>query len=190
MAPALTPEALQGTGASGTLCTTLYTGLCILISPMWGFGTGFINNGGATSRGLAQASPTIVGVWADRSVPVCLSSPMTPVPWTTGALAERLLCSALVKVAINLAIWSPSSFEPEGTSVAAADLTLTLVSSVSLSALLAVTTSFGVGGLRVTIQISDGVSDMFLDPVEQSVLEVAWHLMTGYSAGAFDSDLV
>ena len=40
------------------------------------------------------------------------------------------LCSAQVKVAINLTTWSPSSFEPGGTYVAAADLTLTLVSSV------------------------------------------------------------
>ena len=108
---------------------------------MWGVSTGFIDNGGAASRGLAQASLTIVGVRADRSVPVCLSSPTTPVPWATGALAEQLLCSALVKVAINLTIWSPSSFEPQGTSVVAADLALTLVSSVLLSALLAATTS-------------------------------------------------
>ena len=53
----------------------------------------------------------------------------------------ELPCSALVKVAINLTIWSPSYFEPEGTSVVAADLALTLVSSISLLALLAVTTS-------------------------------------------------
>ena len=69
-----------------------------------------------------------------------------PLPWPLclgllGALAEWLLCSALVKAAINLAIWSPSSFEPAGTSVVAADLALTFVSSVSLSALLAATTS-------------------------------------------------
>ena len=94
MVPALTPEALQGTGALGTLCTTLYTGLHILIPPMWGFSTGFINNGGATSRGLAQASPAILGVWADRSVPVCPSSPMTPVPWASGGTGRvtTLLC--------------------------------------------------------------------------------------------------
>ena len=58
-----------------------------------------------------------------------------------GALAGQLPCSSLVKAAISLAIWSPSSFELEGTSVVAADLTLTFVSSISLSALLAVTTS-------------------------------------------------
>ena len=60
-----------------------------------------------------------------------------------GALAEQVLCSALVKAAISLAIWSPSSFEPGGTSVAAADCTLTLVSSVLLSALLVATTNLG-----------------------------------------------
>ena len=89
MAPALTPEALPG-----TLCTTLYTGLHILISPVWGFGTGFITNRGAASGGLAQASATIVGGWADRSVPVCPSSPTTPVPWATGGTgrATTLLC--------------------------------------------------------------------------------------------------
>ena len=94
MAPALTPIAMQGTGASGTLHTTLYAGLHVLISPAWGFGTGFVDNRGAASRGLAQASLTIVGVWSDRSVPVCLSSPMTPVPWATGGTGRvtALLC--------------------------------------------------------------------------------------------------
>ena len=89
MAPALTPKALLG-----TLCTTLYTGLCILISLTWGVGTGFIDHGGAASGGLAQASPTIVGVRADRSVPVCPSSPTTPVPWATGGTgrATALFC--------------------------------------------------------------------------------------------------
>ena len=89
MAPALTPEALPG-----TLCTTLYTGLHISIPLARGFGTGFIDNGGAASRGLAQASPTIVGVRADRSVPVCLSPPTTPVPWATGGTgrATALFC--------------------------------------------------------------------------------------------------
>ena len=79
MAPALTPKALLG-----TLCTTLYTGLHILISLMWQFGTSFVDHGGAASGGLAQASLTIVGVRADRSVPVHPSPPMTPVPWATG----------------------------------------------------------------------------------------------------------
>ena len=58
-----------------------------------------------------------------------------------GALAGWLPCSALVKAAISLVIWSPSSFELEGTSVVTADLTLTFVSSISLSALSAVTTN-------------------------------------------------
>ena len=94
VAPALTPIALERTGASGTLHTTLYAGLHVLISPAWGFGTGFVDNGGAASRGLAQASPTIVVVWADRSVPICPSSPTTPVPWTAGGTgrASALLC--------------------------------------------------------------------------------------------------
>ena len=83
MAPALTPEVLLG-----TLCTTLYTGLHILIPLTWGFGTSFIDHRGAVSRGLAQASLTIVGVRVDRSVPVCPSSPMTPVPWATGGTSR------------------------------------------------------------------------------------------------------
>ena len=93
MAPALTSIALERAGAAGTLCTTLYAGLHILISLVWGFGTGF-DDRGATSRGLAQASLTIVGVWVDRSVPVCPSSPMTPVPWAAGGTgrASALLC--------------------------------------------------------------------------------------------------
>ena len=89
MAPALTPKALPG-----TLCTTMHTGLCILISLTLGFGTSFVDHGGAVSRGLAQASLTIVGVRMDRSVPVCLSPPMTPVPWAIGGTsrATTLFC--------------------------------------------------------------------------------------------------
>ena len=94
MAPALTAIALKRTGALGTLHTTLYVGLHVLISLAWGFSTGFVDNGGAASRGLAQASLTIVGVWADRNVPTCLSSPMNPVPWAVGGTgrAGALLC--------------------------------------------------------------------------------------------------
>ena len=99
------------------------------------------NRRAVDGSGLAQASLTIVGAWADRSVSVCPSSPMTLCLVLLGALAGQLPCSALVKAAISLAIWSPSSFELEGTSVAAADLTLNFVSSISLSALHAVTTN-------------------------------------------------
>ena len=54
-----------------------------------------------------------------------------------GALAGQLPCSALVRAAINLTIWSASSFEPSTTSVAVADLalTLSLASSILLSTL-------------------------------------------------------
>ena len=90
---------------------------------------------------LTQASLTIVGAGVDRGVPVHSPSPMTPCLELLGALAGQLACSTLVKAAISLAIWSPSSFEPEATSVVAADLALTFVSSVLLSALCAVTTS-------------------------------------------------
>ena len=63
-------------------------------SPYMGIQHLFFDNGGAASGGLAQASPTSVGVWADRSVPVCLSSPMTPVPWAAGGTGRvtTLLC--------------------------------------------------------------------------------------------------
>ena len=46
------------------------------------------------SSGLAQASPTIVGAWTGRSVPVCLSSPTTPGPWAIGGTSRvtTLLC--------------------------------------------------------------------------------------------------
>ena len=93
--PTLAPEALQGVGASSTLCTTLYTILHMLISLTWGFNTCPIGNWRAASRsGLAQASPTIVGVWVGRSGPVCPSPPMTPVPWAIGGTgrATTLLC--------------------------------------------------------------------------------------------------
>ena len=136
MAPALTSKALLG-----TLCTTLHAGLHILISPMWGFGTSFVDHGGAASRGLAQASLTIVGVRMGRSVPVCPSSPPTPVPWATGGTGRVTALFCPSQGGHQPCYLVPQLFEPGGTSVAAADLTLTLVSSVSLSALLAATTS-------------------------------------------------
>ena len=78
--------------------------------------------------------------WTEVFLSIC------PLPWPLclgilGALAGQLPCSAVVKAVISLAIWFPSSFELEGTSVVAADLTLTFVSSILLSALLASTTS-------------------------------------------------
>ena len=72
----------------GALCTTLHTGLHVLTSFTWGFGTSFVDHGGAASRGLTQTSPTIVGVRVDRSIPVCPSPSMTPVHGLLGALAE------------------------------------------------------------------------------------------------------
>ena len=165
MAPALTPITLERAGASGTLCAALYISLCVLVPIVWGFGTRFYN-GGAAGRGLAQASPTIVGVWVNRSLPVRPSSPMTPVPWLLGALAEHVLCSALVKAAISLAIWCPSSFEPEGTSVAAADRALTLVSSVFALSSSCSDHQLGIGGLWITVEILHGVSDVFLNTME------------------------
>ena len=62
---------------------------------MSGFNTCPVGNQrAADGSGLAQASLTIVGAWADRSVPVCLSSPMTPVPWAIGGTnrVTTLLC--------------------------------------------------------------------------------------------------
>ena len=87
MAPALTPITLERAGASGTLCAALYVSLCVLIPLVWGFSTTFYN-GGAAGGGLAQASPTIVGVWANRSLPAHPSSPMTPVPWAAGGTSR------------------------------------------------------------------------------------------------------
>ena len=74
MAPVLTPITLERAGASGTLCATLYVCLHTLVPLSWGFGTGFYNRG-AMGGGLAQASPTIVGVWANRSLPSILPLP-------------------------------------------------------------------------------------------------------------------
>ena len=86
-----------------------------------------------------------------------------------------MLCSALVKAAINQAIWFPSSFKPEGTSVVAADHALTLVSSVLLSALLGATTSSEIGGLRVAVEVSLMESLMcFLTPWNRLIFEVSW----------------
>ena len=54
-----------------------------------------------------------------------------PLPWPLclglfGALAGQLPYSALIRVAINLTIWLPNSLELSTTSVAAADLALTM----------------------------------------------------------------
>ena len=46
------------------------------------------NRRAVDGSGLAQASLTIVGAWADRSVPVCPSSPMTLVPWAIGSTSR------------------------------------------------------------------------------------------------------
>ena len=105
-----------------------------------------------------------------------------PLPWPLclglfGVVAGCVPCSALFRVAISLVIWSPSSFEPSVTSVAADDLALTfpLASSISLSAFLAVTMSweYVVSGLLCKYLIE------FLRccaPMEKSVLEMACHL--------------
>ena len=72
-----------------------------------------------------------------------------PLPWPLclglfGALVGQVPCSALFRVAINLAIWLPSSFELSDTSVAADDcaFTFSFASSFLLSAFLAVTISW------------------------------------------------
>ena len=62
---------------------------------MWGFNASPIGDGGAVDgSSLAQASLTIVGAWMDKSVPVCSSSPMTPVPRAIGSTSRvtTLLC--------------------------------------------------------------------------------------------------
>ena len=69
-------------------------------------------------------------LWELGQIGVFLSTHPLPQPLCLGllgALAGELPCSTLVKAAINLAIWSPRSFEQEATSVEAADLTLTLL---------------------------------------------------------------
>ena len=78
-------------------------------------------------------------LWELGWVGVLLSA--CPLPWPLslgllGALAGQVPWSALVKAAINLTIWCPSSLQPVATSVEAADLalTLSLVSSILLSA--------------------------------------------------------
>ena len=41
-----------------------------------------------------------------------------------------------------------------------------------------------ISGLRITIQIPDRIPDMFVDPMEQMILEVPLHLMVSYLSGA------
>ena len=113
-----------------------------------------------------------------------------PLPWPMflgllGALVGWLPCSTLVKAAISLAIWSPSSFDPETTSVVAADLTLTLSFVLPfcfpLFALWPPAQSRWFQNYHTNIWWS--LSHVF-EPHEKSFLEVLWHLMVSYSPRA------
>ena len=81
-----------------------------------------------------------MGVQVTKSIPVHLSSPTASMSWAIWSTARALTCPALVRAAINLAIWFPSSVVPSMGSVVTIDLALTLswASSFLLSTLQAV----------------------------------------------------
>ena len=91
----------------------------------------------ADQGSLSQTSLAVMGTGVARSAPVHPSLPQPLCLGIFGALAGLLPCSALVRVAINLAIWCSNSIVPSTGSVVMADLALTLsqASSFSLSIL-------------------------------------------------------
>ena len=145
MTPALASKALQS--------AEVFHILGIALGTCWGLGTpptlGSSSHPTCSRRPasggvLAQASLTIVGVGV-----VGLFLSICPLPWPLclglfGVQAGWVPCSALFRVAISLAIGSPSSFEPSVTSMAVDNhaLTFSLASSILLSAFLAATMSW------------------------------------------------
>ena len=81
--PALAPEALQSAGVFHILSIALCTCQCLGTPPPLGSSSYPTCSRRVVSRSvLAQASATIIGPGANRSIPVCPPSPMTPVPGT------------------------------------------------------------------------------------------------------------
>ena len=186
MTPALAPEALQSTGVIAfwalpwapvhawvllLLCEAVAT--LLAAEELW--------------EKVLWSRP-VHPLWELGQTGVFLS--ICPLPWPLclglfGVLAGWVPCSALFRAAINLAIWSPSSFEPSDTSVAVDDhvLTFSFASSVSLSAFLAATISceYVVLGLPCRYLIE---SLICLCTPWKSVFEVTCHLAVCYSPRA------
>ena len=102
-----------------------------------------------------------------------------PFPWPLclglfGVLAGLLPCPALVRVAISLAIWCPKSVVPSPGSVVMAALALTLITGCLILTLCLAggNHQLGISGPGVTIEIPYGISNMFVDPMEEMVFEV------------------
>ena len=96
MTPALASKTLKLVGVSCVLGIAVGTIGSLGIPPSLRSSAYPTCSRGAVSRGgLTQASPTVVGAGAGRSIPICLPSPMTPVPgtnWCTSR-AIALFCS-------------------------------------------------------------------------------------------------
>ena len=99
-----------------------------------------------------------------------------------GALVGWLPCSSLVRAAINLAIWFPNSFSalyrfcghdwPSPYLVMGFFIfTLCLASSDH---------QLGIGGPGIAIVISYWISNMFADPLEETICEMPSHLLICY----------
>ena len=89
MTLALAPKALQSAGVFCILGTALGTCWCLGTPPTLGSsGYPTCNRRAASGSVLAQASLTIVGAGASRSIPVQLPSPTTPVPGTIWSISR------------------------------------------------------------------------------------------------------
>ena len=187
MTPTLASKTLQRVGVSVTLCTTLYMVLHSHVSLTWGFNAFPVGDWGAVDgSGLAQASPTIVGAWTDRSVPVHSSSPTTPVPRAIGSTSRvtTLLCpgqsSHQPGYLVPQLFWARGHLCSGSWSHLDPFFCLFHLTLCSLHC----DHQLGVGGLGIAIQIPNGISHMFSYPVEQSFLEVPWHLKGLFAPGA------
>ena len=109
MTPALASKALQSTGVLCILGIALGTHWCLgTPTTLWSSGYLACSRRAASKSVLAQASLTIVGAGANRSVPVHLPLPQPLCLGLFGALAGQVPSSALFRVAINLAIGHPA----------------------------------------------------------------------------------
>ena len=92
------------------------------------------NWGAVGGGGLTQANLAIVRAGAVRSIPICLSSPMTSVPEAIWCTYRVIALFRPGQGAINLAVWLLSSVESSINSITIADFALTLSQTSSWAA--------------------------------------------------------
>ena len=177
MAPTLGSKALERAGVHPVGCAflSIFSPLAILSLVSTCCSPHAVSSRCAVDWGdLSQTSLAVMGAGAARSALVHPSPPIASLLGLFGALAGLLSCPALVRMAINLAIWCPNSIVPSTGSVVMADLALTLswATLFSLSTLWCGYDQLGISCPGVTIEIPNGISNMFADPVEETIFEV------------------